>query len=134
MNLRKAATEKKDSVSNSLIKINGRPALVKLRDDYENKNLIFVVLDQGPGEKAVEHGNSIIQKYNPGYMKATSKFGRAHFYAPVKFVGHFEIDTYWFNVMMIWVVTFILYMALYFNLFQKLTSFFGTLRFSMKEK
>ena len=134
MNRRKLATGRIDSVSDSLVKAIGQAGVVKLRNEYENNNLIFVVLDQEPGEKTVEHAERIIQKFNPGYMKATSKFGRAHFYAPVKRAGSFEIDTYWFNVIVIWIVTLILYLALYFNLFQKLTSFFGTIRLSKSER
>ena len=134
MNRRRLATERIDAISDSLVKAIGQAGVVKLRDEYENNNLIFVVLDQEPGEKTIEHADRIIQKFNPGYMMATSKFGRAHFYAPVKRAGNFEIDTYWFNVIMIWVVTLIFYLALYFNLFQKLTSFFGTIRLSKPER
>jgi len=134
MNRRKLATEQKDAISDSLIKETGRQGVVRLRDNYENKNLIFVVLDQGPGEKTVEDYDRIIQKYNPGYMKGTSKFGRAHFYAPVKLLGNFEIDTYWFNFSVIWIVTLLLYLVLYYNLPQKLNSFAGTIRFRKHER
>jgi hypothetical protein len=53
-------------------------------------------------------------------MKPTSKYGRAHFYAPYKLVGNFKIDTYWFNLLVLWLEVAGLYIALYFNLLSKL--------------
>jgi hypothetical protein len=134
MNLRNEATERNNVAGASLKKAIGDDGFVSLRDNYENKNLIFIVLNQAPGEKTVEQNDRIIQKFNPGYMKATSKYGRAHFYAPVKMTGSFEIDTYWFNFTVIWLVTVILYLTLYFNLLQKLTSFFGNIRVPVKNR
>jgi ABC transport system ATP-binding/permease protein len=134
MNLRTAATERNNVAGASLKNAIGEDGFVSLRDNYENKNLIFIVLNQEPGEKTLEHNDKIIQKFNPGYMKATSKYGRAHFYAPVKMAGSFEIDTYWFNFTVIWLVTILLYLTLYFNLLQKLTSFFGNIRVPLKNR
>jgi hypothetical protein len=132
-NARKVATSCKDAVSGSLENAIGKDGVVSLRDNYENKRLIFIVLNQEPGEKTIDRDDKIIQKYNPGYMKATSKFGRAHFYAPVKILGNLEIDTYWFNITVIWIVTLILYIALYFNILQKIITYFENLRFSESE-
>ena len=129
LRLRKAATAGKDAVSDSLIKMIGKEGVITLRDKHENKKLMLIVLNQEPGVKTLDHAGKIIQKFNPGYMKATSKYGRAHFYAPVKKLCNMEIDTYWFNIITIWMVALILYFALYFNLLQKFTSYFGSLRF-----
>ena len=131
-NNRKTAIADKDAVSKSLENAIGKAGVVKLRDNYENKKLIQIVLDQEPGEKTIDTGDKIIQKYNPGYMKATSKLGRAHFYAPVKKVGNIETGTYWFNIAVIWFVILILYITLYFNVFPKLTTSFGSMR--LKER
>ena len=132
-NVRKIATSCKDAVSVSLENAIGKDGVVSLRDNYENKKLIFIVLNQEPGEKTIDQDDKIIQKYNPGYMKATSKFGRAHFYAPVKILGNLEIDTYWFNITVIWIVTLILYIALYFNILQKIITYFENIKFSESE-
>jgi hypothetical protein len=104
-----------------------------LRDEYENKKLISIVLDQVPDEKTYDYKDKIIQKFNPGYMKPTSESCRAHFYAPVKKLGRMEIDTFWFNILVIWLVSVILYVCLYMNLFQKITTFFESLRFKRSE-
>jgi ABC transport system ATP-binding/permease protein len=62
-------------------------------------------------------------------MKATSKYGRAHFYAPFKMIGNIEIDTFLFNILVLWFVTLVLYIILYYNLLQKAVTYFENLRF-----
>jgi ABC-type multidrug transport system ATPase subunit len=133
LRFRKTATDSKDAVSYSVEKAIGKEALMALRDEYENKKLISIVLDQVPDEKTYDYKDKIIQKFNPGYMKPTSESCRAHFYAPVKKLGRMEIDTFWFNILVIWLVSVILYVCLYMNLFQKITTFFESLRFKKSE-
>ncbi|MBS0010145.1 MAG: ATP-binding cassette domain-containing protein [Bacteroidales bacterium] len=108
-----------DSLKASIINDIGKEGLINLRNNYENSWLNERVLDRDNPEKIYETGNKIVQKYEPGFMKATSKFGRAHFYAPVKKLGSLEIDTYVFNLLLIWLGSLILYIALYFKLLQK---------------
>jgi hypothetical protein len=62
-------------------------------------------------------------------MKPYSKFGRAHFYAPYKLIGTIRVDTLWFNMMIMWLATFGLYILLYFNVLRKLLNIFGDLKF-----
>ena len=52
-------------------------------------------------------------------MIPTSSFGRAQFYAPVKKIGDWEIDTFYFNLIFIWVLTGIAYILLYFDALRK---------------
>ena len=47
-------------------------------------------------------------------------FIKAHFYSPTKQVFGVKIDTYIVNVIVLWVMTIILYLALYFRLLKKL--------------
>jgi hypothetical protein len=101
---------------------------------WRNKKLKDMVLDGINSEKIHKTPDKFVQKYNPGFMKATSKFGRAHFYAPSKMIGNNEIDTYRFNLLVLWLVTLFLYIILYFKLIQKAITFFGTLRFAQSEK
>lgn len=122
--LRSRYTRQKDSVSKSL----GTDALINLESEYSNKCLKDLVLDHLRVDQYIETSERIIQKYEPGYMKPTSKVGRAHFYAPFKQLGHVRLDTYLFNLIVLWFVSLILYTALYFNLLQKLVTVFGKIR------
>jgi ABC-type multidrug transport system ATPase subunit len=118
---RNRITSRKEIVRDSLQKATGKKAVVDMRYKYENEELIKLVLDQlNFGDKALDQGDKIVPKYNPGYMAATSKYGRAHFYAPAKQLGNLVIDTYWFNMLVIWVLSILLYIALYFKIFRRI--------------
>ena len=52
-------------------------------------------------------------------MVPNSSFGRAHFYAPVKKIGSLHIDTFYFNLIFIWIITIIAYFLLYFDTLRK---------------
>jgi len=97
------------------------------RARYVNKRLRELILDETPSKKIIETSDKIIQKYHPGYMDPVSKFGRAHFYAPYKRIGHIKIDTFWFNVLVLWMVTLVFYITLYFNVLQKIVTYIENL-------
>ena len=67
-------------------------------------------------------------------MRPTSKYGRAQVYAPCKLIGNKAIDTYWFNIIVLWLVTLVLYLILYYNVLQKVITYFGNLRFKKSEE
>jgi hypothetical protein len=83
---------------------------------------------------SIETDKRIIQKYEPGYMKPVSKYGKAQFYAPYKQLGNIKIDIYWFNLIVLWVVILVLYVALYYNLLQKLITGFENLKLKESDK
>jgi ABC-type multidrug transport system ATPase subunit len=114
-------------INDSLQNIMGAEAMISLRENNENKRLKTLVLNIDNPVKILETPGKYIQKFEPGYMKATSKSGSAHFYAPYKRIGNIEIDTYWFNLLVIWTVSILLYIALYYRLLQKLIYHIGNL-------
>jgi hypothetical protein len=118
----------KDSVEGSLVAKIGAEELNEMKDAYENNRLIELATDYDNKYKTVVTAEKIVQKLDPGYRKSTSRFGRSHFYAPSKMLGSWEIDTYSFNLFVIWLVTLILYTALYFNLLRKFVGLSGYIR------
>jgi ABC transport system ATP-binding/permease protein len=121
----------KDSITESIANKIGPEDFVKLKDDNQNARLNALVLDEeNLTENTVVTKDKIIQKFRPGYTIATSKWGRAHFYAPVKLIGSKEIDTYWFNLIVLWTVFIALYICLYYKLFQKMLDSIADIRFS----
>jgi hypothetical protein len=117
-----------DSVSKSLVEVIGIDGKIDLQNNYENKRLKSLTLDEGNLKLTQETSKKIIEKYQPGYMKAKTKYGRSHFYAPIKLIGNMEIATYKFNMAVVWIVSFLLYMVLYFNLLKKLMDYIGSTR------
>lgn len=105
-----------------------------LKTRYKNENLSQLLLEiTKPLKIVIESGDELVPNTQPGYTKATSKYGRAHYYAPVKFLGNWEIDTFIFNLLVIWAESILLYIALYFNLFRRILTYFENLRFQKAE-
>jgi ABC-type multidrug transport system ATPase subunit len=120
------AVFRKDSVAETHeANMGGKEKLVRLETGYFNKGLARFVLNEDMIERSVQTPRRIIQKFQPVYMSPTTNYGRAHFCAPYKIVGKLKIDTFPFNLIVIWFVSFLMYLALYFNILRKLVSGFG---------
>lgn len=103
-----------------------------LKRNHHNRSLEEFVTNKNEFEKIVEYNGKLIQKTDPIYNDPRSKFIKAHFYAPRKMVFGSFMPTIWVNVIVIWVMTFILYALLYFRALKKLLDFFEN--FSWKKK
>lgn len=121
--LRKKNIDLKESVEISLLEKLGKERFQDLRDDYTNKKLREILLDEFNQKKTVETSDKIVQRYEPVNMKPVSKNGRAHFYAPYKQLGDKRIETLWFNIIVLWLASLLLYIALYYKLLQKAVNF-----------
>jgi ABC transport system ATP-binding/permease protein len=122
--IRKANKILKDSAEARI----GMEKYNELKEMYTNKRLNQIVLNEEEPNKSLETATKIIQKFEPVFMTPLSKFGRAQFYAPYKKIGEISIDTFWFNILVLWVITIILYIVLYYNLLRKALTFIGSMR------
>ncbi len=66
----------------------------------------------------------MIQKRDPIYQDPTHPFIKAHFYAPRKMVAGVFYPTLWVNVAVIWLMTLLTYLLLYFRVLKKLLDIF----------
>jgi len=118
------ATEKRDSILYILEQDEGREKILQLKRNNYNNYLADILLNEASTDKIYETRYRIVQKSEPVYMLPTSIIGRAHFFAPFKIVGDLKMDTLWFNVIAIWIMSAIFAIILYFNLLKKLIDFF----------
>jgi hypothetical protein len=91
---------------------------------YYNENLATLVRNSNTEQRIVEVDNRFIRRVDLIYQEPDQNRHplnyRTHMYAPVKYFFGMKIDTYWFNVGVIWFMTILLYAALYFDLLKKL--------------
>jgi hypothetical protein len=117
------ALDRRDNIGTVLKEdLGGKDALLKLRDDYYNIGLADLLQNAHMFESAIEIDNRLVRKKDLIYMEPASRYGRAHFYAPVKKLGELSIDTYLFNFIFIWVTSFLFYLTLVFDLIRKLVN------------
>jgi hypothetical protein len=113
------ANNKKDERLSSLEKQQKGLAL-ELRNNYFNESLEEFVTNKNETVKTIEYKGQLIQKLEPIYMDPSSSFLKAHFYSPTKQVFGLQVDTYIVNVIVLWIMTLLLYFALYFRALKKL--------------
>lgn len=101
----------------------GQDGVFELKQQHYNQNLANLVLNKKAEKSIVEGENRLLRKKDPIYMEPESKVGRAHFYAPVKYLGPLPIDTLWFNTGIIWLMTLLLYLTLWHDSLRKLIEF-----------
>ena len=119
------AVAQKDSIYNALIDQYGKDGFLAMKKDYSNKSLRNIVTNRAELNKVYHDGDAFIRKKDPIYMKPYSNYARAHFYAPVKIVFGQPIDTVWFNVAVIWLITGFLYITLLKNTLRKVLKLFS---------
>ncbi len=128
------ATEKRDSILDVLEQKESREKILQLKRGNYNNYLANILLNEASTDKIYETRYRIVQKSEPVYMLPTSIIGRAHFFAPFKIIGAAKIDTLWFNVIAIWLMSAIFAIALYFNLLKKLIDFFESISFPSRKR
>lgn len=126
------AKERKELKYQHMISELGQEGFVNFKQKYYNKSLADIVLNRNEISKVYQTQKRLIQKKDPVFMEPTSIFGRAHFYAPIKNFNRFKIDTLWYNILMLWVLSGILYFTLVFDLLRKGLKYLQSL--NLKEK
>ncbi|MFY0653989.1 MAG: ATP-binding cassette domain-containing protein [Cyclobacteriaceae bacterium] len=113
------ANKERDNKYNQVVDSIGKDGLLALKQQFHNKALGTMVLKRDEIEKIFRGRARLIQKKDPIYKKPYSRLGRAHFYAPVKTVGTIDIDTFWFNIMAIWILSYLFYISLQYDLLKR---------------
>lgn len=110
-----------------------RERFLALKRSNFNESLNDFVRNTGEVERIIEYKSELIQKIDPIYLYPASGLLRSHFYAPVKPVFNRYFDTFWVNTLIIWFLSLLLYITLYFRLVKRMLEWFER-QFSGKEK
>ncbi|MFO8066828.1 MAG: ATP-binding cassette domain-containing protein [Bacteroidales bacterium] len=121
-----------DKIDNIILQMTNTPekreTYQQLKDDYYNDYLADFVKNRFAPLPVVRLGNRLVQKIDPIYLdpQDPNKFSvRTHFLAPRKnFFGIF-VKTFYFNVGVIWILTLLLYMLLYYEGLKGVLNLFG---------
>jgi hypothetical protein len=101
----------------------------KLKQDYNNDRIEDMVKKNNEVIRIIEYKNKLVQKIYPIFQEPTDVDHffdfRTIFYAPTKYFAGSQRDTLWFNIGMIWFMTVVLFIALYFDLLRKIVLSFN---------
>lgn len=123
------AFDEVDKINSSFSKTQEmKDAFVKMKNDYTNESLFELVTNKNDIDKMTERGGRLIQRMDPIYLDPVhSSVLRAQFFAPQKPLFGIYIDTFWANILVIWLMTIALMFTLYYDVLRKLIDFFGEL-------
>jgi len=99
----------------------GKETFHQLYVNSHNKRVEEIVLNKNSFEKLVIHNDKILRRKDPAYYIAEHPFGRSHMFAPAKTFLGYTIPTYTFNLAFIWLLNFVLLLALHADLLRKAT-------------
>ncbi|MEO1051696.1 MAG: ATP-binding cassette domain-containing protein [Bacteroidota bacterium] len=107
------------------------------KNKYFNQSLADLVTNATVKERIIEYRGEIIQQIDPVFNdpdKPSHLFDyRTHFYSPQKHFLGFYFDTYNFNVTVIWLMTFVFYITLYYEVLGKSLQSFGKIKLFKKK-
>ncbi len=115
------STSNRDNIIQSLIE-NKEISYKNLFDIYYNENVSRLVKNTLDNKKMYRSGNKLVRKTEPiYYIDNDTYLGLdTHFYSPFKKVFNFEMQTYFYNIAVLWLISIFLYIALYFKWLKKL--------------
>ena len=118
--------DERDKVISSMQKGKENRALyLALKDDYENDNLTDLLRNRTEINFIQEIDGALVQRTDPIFLDPLKL--RAQFFAPRKlFIGNY-IETFWFNICVLWSMSLFLIFSLYFDLFRKVLDGLGKL-------
>ena len=99
----------------------------RYKDRYYNESLADLVKNVDEKERIIEYEGQLYQQINPIFIDPRPSGPldyRAHFFAPKKHLLGTDVSTFLFNNIIIWIMTVMLYVTLYFELLRKLINSF----------
>ncbi len=97
-----------------------RDAFIKMKKQYTNESLEEFVRNDNEKSKIKRYKNRLYQNYDQIFFDPVSPMVKAHFYAPRKQVFGIYFNTLAVNTGVIWFMTIILYILLYFRVLHRI--------------
>jgi ABC transport system ATP-binding/permease protein len=126
----KAVAAREKSIVDRENKSEGKYRLNDYKNYYFNESLADLVTNVSEKNRVIEHDGTLVQQINPIFLDPIPSGPldyRAHFFAPKKNLLGSMVSTYWFNVLVIWLMAAFLYLTLYFELLKKLVNSFDNM-------
>lgn len=121
------ASESKNEVLTEILRVSpSKQTLTEIRSLYENDAIGQLVKNTAELNRIIESDQRLIQKIYPIYLEKEFPESvidfRAQFYAPTKHMIGSYVDTTYFNVLIIWMMSLLLLITLYYDVFRKMIS------------
>ncbi|MCP4459991.1 MAG: ATP-binding cassette domain-containing protein [Cytophagales bacterium] len=125
-----ASTEKSNLASGFTETSDKQEEFVALQNAYQNEAIKSIVTGKNQLERIKENNNRLIQKSNLIYKDPNPSHAldfREQFFTPSKHILGQTFDTLYFNVMVIWVISFLFIITLYFDILRRIIDLIGNI-------
>ncbi|MDR2928244.1 MAG: ATP-binding cassette domain-containing protein [Cytophagaceae bacterium] len=127
------ADEKMEAVKKEMISAYGDEWLTELRNRHHNEGLERFVRRSNDifSGKIIQYKDELVQKFDPIYEEPAGKLLKAQFMASDKRLGNNSFDTFYVNLVVMWLMNVLMFLILYFGLLTKImkpVAFFIKLR------
>jgi ABC transport system ATP-binding/permease protein len=120
--LASVARERHDALDQGLAaKFSNQEAYTRFKQQQHNEAIDKLVRNADSDTRLLDHRGAFVRRYEPVYNQPEGGFlrYRTHFYAPSKVIFGQRIDTFTFNVAVIWLMTLLLYVTLHFEVLRR---------------
>ena len=97
-----------------------KDGFILMKKRYTNESLEEFVRNENEKEKIIRYKDRLYQNYDQVFLDPGGRFIKAHFYAPRKQIFGIWFSTLAVNVGVIWFMTLVLYILLYFRVLHKI--------------
>ena len=113
----------------------GKAEYQQLLGNYQNSKIEDLLENAGSDlDEIVESDGKLIATGDPIYRDGPKDhFIRSHFFSPTKNVFGSLYSTYWVNIGVIWGMSFLLWLTLYFDVLRKILNLFDVIPWKTKK-
>lgn len=116
----KEQSNHRDQVYEEIIdELGDRKKIIEYKNTHHNEAIEQIVTNRREINKLIRYKDEFIQLKDPVFQTPISQNGRTQLFASQKRLGNYLIDTFWFNVTIIWLTTIIFYFSLYFDVLRR---------------
>ena len=131
-----ALQKKEDIIANLSSTPRKREQFNALKKAYNNERISDMVKNNNVAIRIVEYDGRLIQKIYPIFHEPSNPKHfldfRTIFYSPTKHFAGKQIDTLWFNLAIIWTMTLLMVITLYFDVLRWIITGIGNFKFRKK--
>ena len=124
-----------ERIKDEFVSLN-KDKLKTLEKNYYNYKIEEIVTRYYDPDKIISFRNSLIQNTDPVYLDPADRGllnFRTHFFAPSKNILGERVDTYYFNISVLFLSSFLLYLILYFDILSVTVKYFARYRTRKKD-
>lgn len=121
-----AGLKKKQAITDSLIKVLGKEEFEMLKNKNQNAAIVQLVRNSNTRESLILSNNEFVRLSDPVFQRPANNFGRAPLYSAQKRFNDQVIDTFVYNLSIIWLINFAFYILLISGLFNRLVYKFNS--------